>query len=163
MTGPEESSSGGVTAGGSGGSTDGPVAGVPGARRTRSGAGKVLVALYATFAVAATSRAGYQLLAKGEEAPLAYALSALAAVVYVLATVGLAVDRPWARRLAWAAVGTEAAGVLLVGTYSLLRPQDFPDPTVWSDYGLGYLLVPLVLPFVGLWWLRRTRAEPTRS
>lgn len=129
-----------------------------GPRSTRSGAGKVLVALYATFAVAATSRAGYQLLAKGEEAPLAYGLSALAAVVYVLATVGLAVDRPWARRLAWVAVGTEAVGVLVVGTYSLLRPQAFPDPTVWSEYGLGYLLVPLVLPSVGLWWLRRTRA-----
>lgn len=123
---------------------------------TRSGAGKVLVALYATFAVAATSRAGYQLLAKGDEAPLAYGLSAVAAVVYVVATVGLAVDRPWARRLAWLAVGTEAVGVLVVGTYSLLRPQDFPDPTVWSDYGLGYVLIPLVLPFVGLWWLRRT-------
>ncbi len=130
------------------------------ARPTRAGAGKVLVALYATFAVAATSRAGYQLSAKGDEAPLAYGLSAIAAVVYVLATVGLAVDRAWARRLAWVAVGTEAVGVLVVGTYSLLRPQDFPESTVWSDYGLGYLLIPLVLPFVGLWWLRRTGAPP---
>ena len=106
-------------------------------RSTRAGAGKVLVALYATFAVAATSRAGYQLLAQGDEAPLAYGLSAVAAVVYVLATVGLAVDRPWARRLAWLAVGTEAVGVLLVGTYSLLRPQDFPDPTVPMMRTLG--------------------------
>lgn len=132
-------------------------------RAARAGAGKVLVALYATFAVAATSRAGYQLLAKGEEAPLAYGLSAVAAVVYVLATVGLAVDRPWARRLAWVSVGTEAAGVLVVGTYSLLRPESFPDPTVWSQYGLGYLLVPLVLPFLGLWWLRRTGVDDRTS
>ena len=124
-------------------------------RSTRTGGGKVLVAVYATFAVATTSRAGYQLLAKGQEAPLAYGLSAVAAAVYVLATLGLAVDRAWARRLAWAAVGTEAFGVLVVGTLRLVRPQDFPDPTVWSEYGLGYLLIPLVLPFVGLWWLRR--------
>ena len=33
----------------------------------------------------------------------------------------------------------------------------FPDATVWSQYGLGYGFVPLVLPVVGLWWLRRTR------
>jgi len=33
---------------------------------------------------------------------------------------------------------------------------DFPDETVWSQLGAGYGYVPLVLPFVGLWWLRRT-------
>ncbi len=75
-----------------------------------------------------------------------------------MATVALVVDRAWARRLAWTAVSFEAVGVLVVGTFSLLRPELFPEPTVWSDYGLGYLLIPLLLPFVGLWWLHRTRA-----
>lgn len=125
-------------------------------RSTASGFGKVLVALYATFAVGATSRAIFQISTKHDEAPLAYTLSAVAAVVYVVATVALTVDRPWARRLAWGALSFEAAGVLGIGTFSLLRPELFPDTTVWSDYGLGYLLIPLWLPFLGLWWLRRT-------
>lgn len=136
----------------------------PGAHRaTRSGFGKVLVVLYAVFAVGATSRAVFQILTKYDEAPLAYTLSAIAAVVYVVATVALVVDRPVARRVAGAALGFEALGVLVVGTFSLLRPELFPEPTVWSDYGLGYLLIPLVLPFVGLWWLRRTARPGPRT
>jgi len=31
---------------------------------------------------------------------------------------------------------------------------------VWSDFGRGYVFIPLVLPFVGLWWLRRTSRGP---
>ena len=46
----------------------------------------------------------------------------------------------------------------MVGTLSVLRPEWFPDQTVWSDYGIGYGFVPLVLPFVGLWWLLRHAA-----
>lgn len=128
-----------------------------GSRATRSGFGKVLVTLYGVFAVGATSRAVFQISTKYDEAPLAYGLSAVAAVVYVVATLALVVDRAWARRTAWAAVSFEAVGVLVVGTFSLLQPELFPEPTVWSDYGLGYLLIPLFLPFVGLWWLHRTR------
>ena len=72
-----------------------------------------------------------------------YALSAVAAVVYVVATFALATNR---RRLALAAVGIEMVGVLVVGVTSLLLPQDYPDATVWSDFGAGYGFVPLVLP-----------------
>lgn len=132
-------------------------------RATRSGFGKVVVSLYAVFAVGATSRAVFQITTKVDEAPLAYTLSAVAAVVYVVAAVSLVVDRPWARRTAWAALTFEAAGVLGIGTFSLLRRDLFPEPTVWSDYGLGYLLIPLWLPFLGLWWLRRTRTTATPS
>lgn len=131
--------------------------GLAGSRATRSGFGKVLVVLYAVFAVGSTSRAVFQITTKYDEAPLAYTLSAIAAVVYVVATVALVVDRGWARRVAWAALSFEALGVLVIGTFSLLRPELFPEATVWSEFGLGYLLIPLVLPFVGLWWLRRTR------
>ena len=123
---------------------------------TASGPGRVLVALYGVFALAATSRAGVQLATDYSEAPLAYLLSAFSAVVYVVATVALAGRRRWSRPLALAACTVELVGVLAVGTASLVVPEDFPRATVWSGYGSGYLFVPLVLPVVGLWWLRRT-------
>jgi hypothetical protein len=77
----------------------------------------------------------------------------------VIATVALARRGSLARRLAWTAVSIELAGVLVIGTFSVLASQDFPRATVWSGYGSGYGFVPLVLPFVGLWWLRRTGAR----
>ncbi len=117
---------------------------------TTSGFGRVVAFCYGIFAVAATSRSAVQLATKADEAPLAYALSALAGVVYCVATYGMAKDR---RRLALAAVLVELVGVVAVGTWSLLDPGAFPDQTVWSDFGQGYGYVPAVLPFVGLWWL----------
>jgi hypothetical protein len=45
--------------------------------------------------------------------------------------------------------------VLAVGTWSLADRATFPDATVWSGYGSGYGFVPLVLPVLGLLWLRR--------
>ena len=128
-------------------------------RATATGPGRVLVAVYGVFALSATARAGVQIATRFGEAPLAYLLSALAGVVYILATVGLASTRPWARPLAWAAVGFELVGVLAVGTLTVLDTGDFPDDTVWSVYGRGYGFVPLVLPLIGLWWLRHTRAR----
>jgi hypothetical protein len=130
-------------------------------RPTGSGPGRVLVAVYAVFALAATSRAGVQLATDFSEAPLAYLLSAFSAVVYVVATVALATDRRWSRPLAFTACSVELAGVLAIGTLSLLRPEDFPRATVWSGYGSGYGFVPLVLPVIGLWWLRRTNRPET--
>ncbi len=126
----------------------------PAARATRSGPGRVLIAVYAIFALSATARAAVQIGTKFAQAPLAYLLSALAGVVYLVATVALARGM---RRLAWAAVGFELVGVLVVGTLTVLVARDFPDDTVWSGYGRGYGFVPLVLPFFGLWWLWHTR------
>lgn len=124
--------------------------------RTATGFGRVIVALYAVMAVGSVSRSVVQISTRFDEAPIAYSLSAVAAVVYVLATVGLARHGAGARRLATVACTIELVGVLVVGTLTVLVPSDFPDATVWSSFGRGYLFVPLVLPVIGLWWLRRT-------
>jgi len=121
---------------------------------TTQGPGRVLVALYAVFALAAGARAAVQLAVQFDEAPLAYLLSALAAVVYIAATIGLARGGRGGRRTAVAACTIELAGVLVVGTLSLADPAAFPDDTVWSGYGSGYGFIPLVLPVLGLLWLR---------
>ena len=126
-------------------------------RKTNSGAGRVLVAVYGIFALAATARASVQLLTKFDEAPLAYLLSALAALVYIVATITLARGTRASRRLALIAIMIELAGVLFVGTLSVVDPEAFPRATVWSVYGIGYGFVPLVLPILGLAWLWRTR------
>ncbi|TML24260.1 MAG: hypothetical protein E6G35_13370 [Actinobacteria bacterium] len=118
------------------------------------GPGRVLIGVYGLFALAATSRAGVQIATKFHEAPLAYLLSALAAVVYLVATVALARSD---RLLALLCCSFELLGVLVVGTLSLVDAAAFPKATVWSVYGIGYGFVPLVLPILGLWWLRRAR------
>lgn len=129
---------------------------------TASGPGRLLVAIYGVLAIAATARGAFQVATKLSEAPVAYLLSLFAGLVYVVATLALA--RGW-RTLAWCAVGVELVGVLTVGTLSATVVDDFPDATVWSGFGAGYGYVPLVLPFLGLWWLRHTGrvagAEPS--
>jgi hypothetical protein len=125
----------------------------------RSGAGRVLVAVYGTFALAAGARAAVQLSTKFAEAPVAYLLSAFAAVVYIVATVGLVRGGRGGRRTALVAISVELVGVLVVGTFTLADRAAFPDETVWSAYGRGYGFVPLVLPVLGLLLLRRTRQK----
>ncbi|MFC5181301.1 hypothetical protein [Actinomadura harenae] len=130
---------------------------------TRSGPGRLLVAVYALFALAAGARAGVQIGTKFSEAPAAYVLSAVAAVVYVLATVALALGGRTSRRVAVAACSVELLGVLVVGTLSLADASAFPDATVWSGFGRGYGYVPLVLPVIGLVWLWRTSRTDGRA
>lgn len=134
------------------------------ARATSTGAGRVLIAVYGIFALSATARAAVQIATRFGAAPLPYLLSALAGVVYILATIGLAGRGPGARRLAWGAVGFELVGVLVVGSLSVLDAAAVSelfraDDAVWSNFGRGYGFIPLVLPIVGLWWLRRTRTR----
>ena len=121
-------------------------------RSTGAGFGRVIVFVYGVLAFAASGRATFELLSKFSEAPVPYALSVLAAVVYVVATWALATDR---RRVALVAVSIELIGVVGVGLSSLLWTDKFPEASVWSDFGVGYGWVPLVLPIVGLWWILR--------
>jgi len=138
------------------------------------GVGRVLVVVYGVLAIAALGRSAFQILDRFGEAPLAFTLSAVSAVVYLVATLALAFG--W-RRIALITILFELAGVLVVGTVSVALPGSFGDPagasywdminpfsgtagriaTVWSVYGLGYVGIPLVLPMLGLLWLARSR------
>ncbi|MEV8266540.1 hypothetical protein [Microbacterium sp. NPDC076911] len=123
--------------------------------RTRmTGIGRVLVVVYAIMALAATGRSFVQIVREFDDAPLAYTLSALAAVVYIVATLALifAGSRGW-YLVAWIAITFEMLGVIVVGTLSLVWPELFGHPTVWSWFGMGYVFIPLALPFFGMWWL----------
>lgn len=133
----------------------------PGRRTaTGTGFGRVLVAVYAIFALAASARSITQLVTKASDAPFAYTLSAVAGVVYLIATWALATGR---RSLAMAAIGLELIGVIGVGLLTVFDAALFPDQTVWSDFGAGYLYIPLVLPVVGLWWIRHTAPDSARK
>jgi hypothetical protein len=123
---------------------------------TNAGPGRVLIGLYGLFALAAGARAGVQIATRFHQAPLAYLLSAAAAVIYLLATVGFALGNRIGRRLAIVCCSVELCGVLLVGLLSIFDRERFPDETVWSVFGQGYGFVPLVLPVLGLIWLRHT-------
>ena len=124
----------------------------------RPGVHRTVVALYGVLTLAALGRSIFQIVTKFEDAPLAYTLSGIAAAVYALATVAVALSHePFLRRIALGAISFELIGVLGIGTLSLLRPDLFPDATVWSQFGAGYVFIPLILPIVGLWWLVRGR------
>lgn len=129
-----------------------------------TGIGRVLVIVYAVMALAATGRSFVQIFRQFDEAPLAYSLSALAAAVYILATLALVLaDRRGWYAVAWVAIVFELTGVLVVGVLSIVFAHLFPHDTVWSMFGRGYLFIPLVLPVFGIWWLRTHRPSPARQ
>ncbi len=140
-----------------------PVAERPRDAALGTGAGRVLLLVYGTFALSASARALVQITTHFSEAPLAYLLSALAGAVYIAATVGLAVGGARGRLIALVGCTVELVGVLIVGTLSIADAVAFPDDTVWSRYGSGYGYVPLLLPFIGLWWIWRHKPDPAQT
>ncbi|MFF1254059.1 hypothetical protein ACFVYC_16395 [Pseudarthrobacter sp. NPDC058329] len=143
------------------GTAQDPAANVTGGNTRNTGPGRLLIAVYAVFAISASARAGYQILTKFSEAPLAYLLSAFAALVYLIATVSLARAGSTWFKVSVAAVLVELVGVVVVGGLSLFDPVQFPHETVWSLFGRGYAFIPLLLPILGLVWLYRRR--PSRK
>lgn len=122
-----------------------------------TGAGRLLITVYAIFAISATARAGYQIATHFSDAPVAYVLSAFAAVVYIVATISLAKpDARWAL-IATVAICIELVGVLVIGALSIFYPEGFQHASVWSMFGQGYGYIPLLLPILGLIWLYRHR------
>nr|WP_107470595.1 hypothetical protein [Streptomyces sp. ERV7] len=126
-------------------------------KRLGSGPGRVLVWFYGVFTVAAASRSIVQMIQDFGKAPLAYVLSAVAAVVYGFITFSLVRGGERLRRTALVCCAAELVFVLTVGTWTLADKSAFPDATVWSDYGYGYLFIPVILPVLGILWLRRNR------
>jgi len=114
----------------------------------------VLIAVYGIFALSATARSLVQVLRDFSFAPVAYALSLLAAITYIAVTIAL-VRGGRGSALARRLCVVELAGVLIVGTLTLVDPALFPDATVWGHFGQGYGFVPLLLPVVALLYLRR--------
>ena len=128
-------------------------------RQSSRGIGGVLIAVYGVLALAATGRSFVQIATKFEHAPLAYLLSALSAVVYIIATIALVKRGAVWNRIAWATISFELAGVLIVGLLSIFDRELFPSDTVWSVFGRGYLFIPLVIPVLGMIWLARRPRE----
>lgn len=127
-----------------------------------TGPGRLLVFAYGVFAVSATARAGFQIVMKFDEAPLPYTLSAVAAVIYIVATIAFIRGDRTSWRVAVSACAIELIGVVTVGAITVADQADFPADTVWSKFGQGYGYVPFVLPILGLLWLRRVR-QPKKS
>ena len=128
-------------------------------RRLISGPGTLLVWLYGVMVVGAVSRSVYQIATEFDRAPLAYSLSAVAGLVYGFITYSLVRGGEQARRAALVCCALELVGVLTVGTWTLVDPSAFPDQTVWSDYGMEYLFIPVILPVSALYWLRKAARQ----
>ena len=121
------------------------------------GVGRVLIIVYGVLALGATARSAVQIITEFEVAPVAYLLSALSGVVYILATVALLGRGQRWYLIAWITIAFEMLGVLVVGLLSVFDSQLFPANTVWSFFGIGYGFIPLVLPVLGMLWLYHLR------
>lgn len=87
-----------------------------------TGPGRVLVWFYGVFTVAAASRTIVEMARGFDRAPLAYTLSALAALVYGFITYSLVRGGEKARRAALVCCAAELIGVLVVGAWTLVEP-----------------------------------------
>jgi hypothetical protein len=126
--------------------------------RINTGLGRLLIFVYGLFALSAGARASVQIATKFHVAPLAYVLSAVSAVIYIVATICLARSTPLSRRIAVVSCSIELIGVIAVGIWSVVDTSAFPDvdrSTVWSNFGAEYAFFPLILPILGLWWVWR--------
>lgn len=115
--------------------------------------GQILAVSYPVLALSAGARSVYQLFFKpGVSDYFPSTLSAIAAFFYLLAVVAFVIRKPWAWWVSVVVLVFETAGVLLVGTLSLVVPNII-GRTVWHDFGIDYGFLPLIQPILGLVWL----------
>ncbi|MEM7117145.1 MAG: hypothetical protein AAF614_32225 [Chloroflexota bacterium] len=116
-------------------------------------AGVILAVSYPVLALSTGFRAVYRLFFKeGVTDLLPPALSAIAALCYLLATFGFAYRKKWAWQLSVSVLGFETLMTLVIGTLSFIYP-DVIGRTVWRAFGADYGYFPLIQPLLGLAWL----------
>lgn len=118
-----------------------------------SPAGYILAFSYPVLALSTGVRAIYQLFFKaGVTNYFPPTLSAIAALCYLVATLGFAYRRKWSWWLSLSVLGVETLLTLLVGTWSFIDPAAVGS-TVWRHFGEDYGYFPLIQPILGLLWL----------
>lgn len=116
-------------------------------------AGGILGISYPVLAISTGARALYQLLLKeGVTNYLGPSLSGVAALLYLVATIGFAKREAWAWKLSVSALVLETAFTVIVGTLSFIFP-DVIGNTAWRHFGADYAFFPFIQPLLGLLWL----------
>lgn len=115
--------------------------------------GYVLAFSYPVLALSTGVRAIYQLFFKADVTNyVPVYLSALAALCYLVATLGFAYRRRWTWWLSVGSLGFETLMTLLIGVWSFVDP-DLIGRTVWRHFGEDYGYFPFFQPIIGLVWL----------
>jgi hypothetical protein len=116
-------------------------------------AGKILAISYPVLAISTGARALYQLFWKeGVTDKFPPLLTAVAALLYLVATVGFARRTKRAWTVSVIALSLELAGIAIVGVLSYTNP-DLVGETAWRHFGADYGYFPFVQPVLGLIWL----------
>ncbi len=115
--------------------------------------GYILAVSYPVLALSTGVRAGYQLFVRNDVAYLLPPImSGVAAMYYLLASIGFAYRRRWTWWLSITTLGIETLFTLVVGGLSVVEPE-LVGRTVWRHFGADYGYFPLFQPLIGLVWL----------
>lgn len=116
-------------------------------------AGSILAVSYPVLALSTGVRSIYQgFFKEGVTNYLAVGLSGLAALCYLLATVGFVYRNKRAWQISVSVLAFETVLTLFVGTLSFIYPE-LIGSTVWRHFGADYGYFPLIQPLLGLAWL----------
>jgi hypothetical protein len=115
--------------------------------------GYIIAITYPLLALSTGVRAVFQLYFRPDITDkLGPALTALAALIYLVAAVGFVVRQKWAWQMSVVTLVIELIAVVVIGLLSFVMVAAF-EHTSWRYFGLDYGFIPLIQPFLGLAWL----------
>ena len=114
--------------------------------------GYILAVSYPVLALSTGVRAIYQLLNPATSYYFPPIMSGVAALCYLVATIGFAHRRKWSWWLSVAVLGLETMLTVLIGVWSFADP-DLIGRTAWCHFGADYGYFPFFQPVLGLVWL----------